>query len=356
MPHRPTRSADAASHDAPAAAVDGEQADRTVADFSAGACEGAHVATTADGPELILRPTVAAEFGGETLPTDWYAEPWKEGGRATIVGGALVLDGASAGHYNLVGSERSLEFVATFQKRPHQHVGFGTDFRSSHWVTFSTKFGNALYARSSFFIPEDNRLPPGLLGSPHRFRIDWNILDVDFWVDGRHVAHQLVPMVGFLRPLASNGSLGGPPLTVDWLRMTPYAPSGAFTSRVHDAGDTAHWTGCELDADLPPPTSIGLEVRAGASPEPDASWSAWVPWGSDLSAANGAVLAGRYAQYRLLMHTRKSSQTPLVRAVTLRYSIGKSVGGAGGGGAGGASSSSSSSSSIDLTGGGTSGS
>jgi hypothetical protein len=354
MPQRPPRSTDAASDDSVQGAAGGGVADVTVADFAKGTCDGAHVAITADGPELILHPTVAAEFGCDTLPDDWYAEPWKEGGRATVVGSSLVLDGASAGHYNLVGSERSLEFVATFQKRPHQHVGFGTDFRSSHWVTFSTKFGNALYARSSFFIPEDNRLSPGLLGSPHRFRIDWNILDVDFWIDGRHVAHQLVPMVGYLRPLASNGSLGGPPLTVDWLRMTPYRPSGTFTSRVHDAGTTVHWTACALDADIPPNTSVEVELRGGDTPEPDGSWSAWVPV-HPATGLNGAALAARYAQYRLLLHTRKSAHTPLVRAVTLRYSIGKSTGGAGGG-AGGASSSSSSSSSTPLIGGGTSGS
>ena len=354
MPHRPTGSTDAASDDAPSGAAAGGLTDAAVADFIRGTCEGAHVATTADGPEVILRPTVAAEFGGDGLPSDWYSEPWKEGGRATVVGGNLVLDGASAGHYNLFGSERSLEFAATFQKRPHQHVGFGTDFRSSHWVTFSTKFGNALYARSSFFIPEDNRLAPGLLGARHRFRIDWNILDVDFWVDGRHVAHQLVPMVGFLRPLASNGSLGGPPLTVDWFRMTPYAPAGAFTSRVHDAGGTVQWTGCELDVDTPPGTIVEVGLRGGDSPEPDGSWTPWAPLDAN-PVENGALPRSRYAQYRLLLHTRKASQSPIVRAATLRYSMGKSVGGAGGGAGGASSPSSSSSSSTDFTGGGTSG-
>src|SRR5436853_4966140 len=222
--------------------VEGRVGDRDIARFRAGVADGGvHLAATAEGPELILRPTVAAEFGGGQLPDDWFVEPWKEGGQAELLDGRLSLDGASAGHKGVFGSPRSLEFVATFQKRPHQHVGFAMDFKSLHWITFSTKFGNTLYARSNFFIPEDNRLPGSLLGSPRRFRIDWNFLDVDFWVDGKKVVHQLVPLVGFLRPLASNGGMGGAPLTVDWVRMTPYERAGAFTSRVLDAGRPARW-------------------------------------------------------------------------------------------------------------------
>src|SRR5262245_38155121 len=211
----------------------GQVTDATADDFRAGtAGPGAYVAVTSAGPELILRPTVAVEFDGHQ-PTDWFTEQWKEGGTAQFSDNRAVLDGASVGYWGMFGSERSLEFVATFGKRPHQHVGFGTDFRSVPWITFSTKFGHGVYARSNFIIPEDVRLASSLLGSPHRYRIDWNVLDIDFWVDGRLLVHQLVPMVGFMRPLASNGSVGGAPLTVEWVRMTPNAPHGLFTSRVH---------------------------------------------------------------------------------------------------------------------------
>ena len=283
-------------------------------DFRAGSPgPGVHIATVAEGAEVILAPTVAAEFSGDTLPHDWFVEAWKEGGRAEV-NGQLTLDAATAGFQGMYGAGRSLEFVATFAKRPHQHVGFGTDFKTVPWITFSTKFGHSLYARSNFLIPEETRLSPSLLGSPHRFRIDWNVLDVDYWVDGRKIAYQLVPLVGYMRPLAGNGSQGGVPLAVEWLRMTPYAPEGTFVSRVHDAGRSVDWVACELDADVPGDTSVLIEVRAGSAPEPGATWSGWTTLGDD------SLVAGRYAQYRARLATAHRSHTPLVRAVTLRYS------------------------------------
>ena len=285
--------------------------DRGLADFSAGSADtGIHVGTTSTGPEVVLAPTVAADFRNGTLPPDWFVEPWKEGGTAQPAEGALRLDGARAGHSGLFGSNRSVEFVATFSKRPHQHVGLGTNFKDVPWVSFSTKFGHSVYARTNFFVPEDTRLPATLLGSSHRFRIDWNLLDVHFWVDGSRVAHQLVPIVGYMRPLASNGSLGGDPLLVEWMRMSPYRSAGAFTSRVHDACAPAVWLGCECDADQPAGTALSIELRAGDTREPDGTWSPWSAEGS----------TGRFAQYRALLSTRNLSFTPVLRSVTLRYS------------------------------------
>ncbi len=289
--------------------------DSDVAHFRAGSVgPGAHVAVTSSGPELILAPAVAAEFDGGTLPDDWFVEPWKEGGVARLDGRAVSLDAASTGYTGLYGAGRSLEFVATFEKRPHQHVGFGTDFKSVPWITFSTKFGHSLYARSNFLIPEESRLSPSLLGSSHRFRIDWNVLDVDFWVDGRKVAYQLVPLVGYMRPLAANGTQGGAPLVLEWMRMTPYAPEGTFVSRVHDAGGPAQWTGCVADAEVAEGTSLAVEVRAGDSPEPGPGWTGWA------GLPEGQPLPGRYAQYRARLATGVKNQTPVVRRVALLYS------------------------------------
>lgn len=291
-----------------------EVRDACVADFRAGSPgPGIHIAAVSGGAEVVLKPTVAAEFAGEELPQDWFVEVWKEGGTADV-NGRLTLDAATAGFQGMYGAGRSLEFAATFEKRPHQHIGFGTDFRTVPWITFSTKFGHSLYARSNFLIPEETRLSPSYLGSPHRFRIDWNVLDVDFWVDGRKVAYQLVPLVGYMRPLAGNGSQGGAPLAVEWMRMTPYAPEGTFESRVHDAGTTVQWKACELDADVPDGTSVSVEVRAGSTPEPGPDWSGWTTLGGET------VLEGRYVQYRAGLATANRSHSPVVRAVSLRYS------------------------------------
>ena len=298
--------------------------DVDAADFRAGSAgPGLHLAATSAGAELILAPTVVAEFSGDALPGDWFVEPWKEGGGAELNGRGLTLDAATAGYKGLYGSQRSLEFVATFEKRPHQHIGFGTDFRSVPWITFSTKFGHSLYARSNFLIPEETRLSPSLLGGPHRFRIDWNVLDVDFWVDGRKIAYQLVPLVGYMRPLAGNGSQGGPPLAVEWVRMTPYAPEGTFVSRVHDAGTSVRWVACEVDGDVPDKCSLALELRAGETPRPDPTWTGWVTLPGDPAgnpAGENASLTGRFVQYRARLATGDRSQTPVVRRVSLAYS------------------------------------
>jgi hypothetical protein len=310
--------------------------DCQAADFAAGVVNpGVHLATTSAGPELILTPALAAEFGHAGLPPGWFVEPMKEGGTADVGDGRLVLDGANAGHRDLVGSPRSIEFVATFRKRPHQHVGFGTDFRSVPWITFSTKFGNALYARSNFIIPEDNRLAPSLLGSPHRFLIDWQIIEVDFWVDGRRVVHQLVPMVGYMRPLAGSGSRGDP-LELEWLRMSPYCPEGSFRSRVHDVGAPARWDDVELDADVPAGTSVTCQVRAGDTARPDESWSPWIVAGA--GTATGRVpVRGRFGQYRLRLTTASPSRTPVVRAVALHATPAEGYSSSGCGGLGGTS-------------------
>src|SRR5205807_6861957 len=54
--------------------------DRTAEEFGAGQTgPGVHLAQTANGPELILAPAVAGEFGA-AVPGDWFVEPWKGGG------------------------------------------------------------------------------------------------------------------------------------------------------------------------------------------------------------------------------------------------------------------------------------
>ena len=277
--------------------------------------EGVTVASASSGPEAILTPAMLAEFGAEAMPEDWFVEVWKEGGAAYRKSGTLQLDGVRAGYTPLFGSNRSLEFVASFSRRPHQHVGFGTNFKDVPWVSFSTKFGHSVYARSNFFIPEDTRLPASLLGSPHRYRIDWNVLDLEFWVDGRRAAHQLVPIVGFMRPMASNASLGGEPLRLEWMRMSPYRPSGTFTSRVHDAGQVVHWVGCEWEGEQPSLTEVSLDLRSGDAPQPDARWSDWKLAGREPSPT------GRFAQYRARLATANSAVTPIIRVVTLRYAV-----------------------------------
>ena len=187
---------------------------------------------TGDG-EVILKPTAGSEFSGTALPADWTSTPWGSGGAATVSGGRLTVDGALAGTTALYTPGRSLEFVATFTGDAFQHAGFADDFSSALWAMFSTNSGGALFARTAGpGGSTDTQLAASLLGGPHRFRIDWTATGVTYFVDGAQVASHNLAVTNSMRPVASDFNVGGGAVTVDWMRLTPYAASGTFLSRV----------------------------------------------------------------------------------------------------------------------------
>ncbi len=190
--------------------------DTTVADFGAGATgANAYVAESANG-EVILSPAVGAEFSGASPPLGWSATPWSAGGNATVSGGRLIVDEARFGNDQTYGSGRSLEFVATFGGGVNQHAGFGVDYNDQpFWAMFSIKNDGSFNARTNNgSTPIDTPLPSSLLGSPHRYRIDWHAGSVEFFVDGTLVAtHTTSFGATEMRPLVSdlNNSLGPEP-------------------------------------------------------------------------------------------------------------------------------------------------
>lgn len=302
-----------------------EVTDGSVERFTAGSAgDGAYVARTRGG-EVVLRPKVAGEFTGDELPEGWSVTPWVEGGTGTLSEGMLVLDGARVGSAPLLPSPRSLEFSAIFAGRPDQHAGFGTNFDDVPWVMFSTKWGRRLYGRTHLLNVEDKRLPGQWFDEPHRFRIEWNVLDIVFAIDGEALGRILVPVPGYMRALAGNKRLGTEPFRLEWMRVSPYAPSGHFTSRILDAGTVADWGPATWDADVPAGTSLGLSVRTGGVAEPDGSWSAWKPLAGSGEAVGGT---GRFLQYRAELATTDSGRSPVLRRVTVAYS--PSADGAGG--------------------------
>ena len=111
-------------------------------------------------------------------------------------------------------------------------------FLETPWAIFSTGAGGgALYARTHDGISAiDTPIPGSWLGAPHTYRIDWNSASVTFFIDGVEVASRAVTIAGLLRPIVSDANVGGGSLTVDWLRLTPYATSGTGDGRRH-AGD-----------------------------------------------------------------------------------------------------------------------
>jgi len=309
-----------------------ELIDGSAADFARGCTDaGAYVARTGAG-EVILSPTAAAEFTGDVLPEGWTVTPWAEGGTGTLGDGMLALDGARIGCDPLLLSPRSLEMSAVFAARPDQHVGLGTDLVDVPWVMFSTKWGRRLYARTHLLSIEDKKLDGHWFGAPHVFRIDWNILDLVFSVDGARVAHLMIPMPHHMRALAGNQRVGTEPLRVEWMRISPYASAGRFTSRILDAGTEAAWNSVAWDADAPDGTSLAVQVRTGHTPRPGRSWG---PWKSVARSGDAIVATSRYIQYRVDLATANPSWTPLLRSVRLAYSAaGSAAGGPSGSGAG----------------------
>ena len=290
-----------------------EVSDGSAADFAAGTPDaGAYVAG-----EVILAPHLVGDFTGDTMPEGWTVEPWVPGGTGTLGDGGLSLDGAKVGCDTLLQSPRSLEISAIFAARPDQHAGFGTNFVDVPWVMFSTKWGRRLYGRTHLLSLEDKRMSPEWFGGPHRYRIDWNVLDIVFWVDGTRQAHLMIPVPGYMRALAANQRLGAEPLRIEWMRLSPYAPAGRFVSRVFDAGAPAAWGGLSWEADIPEGTSVGLDVRTGDGDRPGRGWTPWRPLarsGDEIGATD------RFLQYRANLATGDPAWTPALRRVTASYS------------------------------------
>ena len=58
-------------------------------------------------------------------------------------------------------------------------------------------------------------------------------------------------LLGQFPAFATDLTLGGGPLILDWMRMTPYAASGSYQSRVFDAGQAASWGPVTWSASTP---------------------------------------------------------------------------------------------------------
>ncbi len=292
--------------------------DTTAADFAAGTPDAnTAVVQTGDG-EVALAPTEGAEFSGTALPADWTSTPWASGGAATVAGGRMTVDGTLARATGVYTRGRSLEFVATFSGDGFEHAGLSVDLSAAPWAMFSTMSGGALYARTNNGISStDTPIPGSWLGTPHDFRIDWATTGFTYWIDGIQVASHPIGITASMRPLASDATVGAGAVTVDWVRLTPYAGSGTFLSRVLDAGATVAWLNATWSASVPAGTSLALSVRTGNTPVPDSTWTAFTPLASSGSAVGRS---SRYLQYQASLAATDPGQTPALQAVTFQYS------------------------------------
>ena len=287
--------------------------DDTETDFSAGTRSSTYVTVNDDG-ELTLQPTVASEFSGTALPNDWSTVAWGGGGSSTVSGGSLTVDGAHAYSNLSFGPGHSLEFRATFSAANFQYIGFATDGDvNSPWIVIGEGGSTGgVYARMDG--ASDVLLSSTTLGTPHVYRIDWSANAFAFSVDGSLLTTLSRTVASNMVTLVSDFNTGGGNLAVDWLRVTPFASSGSFDSRVHDAGGTVLWNAISWNADVPAGTSLAFSVRHGDTPVPDGSWTAFAP-----AASSGVQVGGasRYIQYRAALATTDPSLAPSVRDVAI---------------------------------------
>ena len=303
--------------------------DTTFSDFSAGTPGADTYVSETDNGEVTLKPTEGSEFSGSSLPAGWQSCPWSApdpenctpGTGATVSGGSLHADGAYARTTATYGSGRSLEFRATFNQQNNQHVGFGVDLNNSpNWAIFSVKFDGTFNARTNNGgAATDTPLPSSLIGAPHLYRIEWDATQVRYYVDGDRLRSRPTPRrTTQMRPLVTDLTAGGPELTVDWLRMSPYPGTGTFDSRVFDAGagQTADWGALAWNSATPAGTGTTTSVRTGNTPTPDGSWSAFTP-----IASSGGDIPGnsRYVQYRAQLTSGDPAQTPTLSEVSIGY-------------------------------------
>ena len=290
--------------------------DTTAADFNAGTPDAqTYIAQTADG-EVILRPAAASELSGTALPAEWTSGVWNEAGAVTVAGGALTADGAWAGTVATYPAGRSLEFVATFTGAPYQHVGFGQTFETGtvgllqHVCRRRPVRAHAYLARRASTRRSRARCSGHRTGSASIGRPT----GVTYTVDGTVVATHAIAIDAAMRPLMSDYTPNDGALTVDWIRMSPYAAAATFLSRVVDAGTTAYWGALAWTAEVPSGTGLAFSVRRGDTPTPDATWTAFAP-----IAASGGTIGGssRYLQYRVELTSGDPAVTPSIAQVTI---------------------------------------
>jgi hypothetical protein len=119
------------------------------------------------GGEVILAPSVGAEFDGTSLPSGWTSTPWSRHRRQHRQRRQVAVDGSLLRTDATYTSGRSLDFVATFTGTPYEHAGFAADFVAPRWAIFSTSSGGSLWARVNVEgVTHDTNLGASYLGSP----------------------------------------------------------------------------------------------------------------------------------------------------------------------------------------------
>jgi hypothetical protein len=303
----------------------------TTAEFGPGVVDaGAYLADTAGG-EVTLAPAAGIEFSpslvplvsSNALPGGWTSTPLANSGTAIVGKGVIAIDMATVLAPNAYEPGHTLEFVATFSGGANQNAGFGlTSALVAPFAMFGTKTDGVFYARS---VAPGQTIETPIAGSwfnaPHRFQIDFNATTVVYWIDGMQVVSHTItyPANTVLRPAATDGTAGGGVLTVDWMRMSPYAASGIYTSPVYNAGAPVVWTELTWLADIPASGgTVLVEVRTGSTPL-TAAGTNWTAFSTIARPGDAIGATAQYVQYRLTLATTVTNAAPAVKEVVANF-------------------------------------
>ena len=290
--------------------------DNLFADFNQGTPD-ANTTIAADGDGAVsLKPLMQELFTGSSVPSGWSEAVWdaQPGASTTYSSGEVTVDGSHITYNTPVAPGTYLEFSAKFTAGNFQNIGFSGDADFNNpWVVIGrgSAGDNHVYARTS--DGHTASLGSNLLDAMHTYRIEWQTGSgsFSFYVDG-----VLVPTPGVTTTVTGNMTLqisdypaGGAALTVDWIKATPYAASGIFTSRVFDAGSARNWDLVNWNASVPANTNLIISVRKGNTPVPDGSWTNFI------EISNGASVGcspSQYIQYKATLSSTASSVSPVL--------------------------------------------
>jgi hypothetical protein len=184
---------------------------------------------------------------------------------------------------------------------------------------FVTK-ADGLYVKTISGAKTAETLIPGSwIGAPHQYRIDWNAGNAQYLIDGTQVAAHLAMAWGSvtMQPVMADSAVAGGALTVDWVRMSPYAAKGSFVSRVFDAGATVDWKRLVASAVTPAGSTAAISYATGNTPLPDATWTVFTAITGNAGPLAGS---GRYLQFKIDMaQPTAGGRTPVVSDVSVIY-------------------------------------
>ncbi len=294
--------------------------DNLAADYAAGTRGAAtYIAETVDG-EVILSPTVGTEFSGTALDTGWTSAAHGSGpGTLTFQNGWVTLDGVQVQTSDPTGytSGRAIEFAAIFGGGQSQAAGFAVNATTAPWAAFD--YDTAGTTMTAYTSGQPAVTIPGTWnGASHRYRIEWNGSNILYFIDGALEA-TTATLTGSMRPIITDLNVGAQVNQVNWMRMSPYASSGEFESRIFDSGGPSDWGIVTWAEEIPTGTAIAVSVRSGNTPTPDGSWSGY---SSPLSNGGSIGVSARYVQYRATLSTTNVDLTPALNEISLRYTPG----------------------------------